>query len=214
MTEFVTHNVKRFILEKPRGYSFVPGQAIELHVNKMKWRKEGRPFTFTCLNDDKVLEFTIKIYPKRKGVTNELNKLKPGDKVLISKPFGTIKFKGKGVFIAGGAGVTPFIAILRELRRKNKIKGNKLIFSNKEQRDVILEQEFKDMLGNDLILTLSKEKVDGYEFGRVDEKLLKKYVKKFKGQNFYLCGPPPMLESMKMILGKLGARVDEIVFEK
>jgi ferredoxin-NADP reductase len=44
-----------------------------------------------------------------------------------SMMFGAIEYKGEGVFIAGGAGVTPFIAILRQLQAENKIANNKLI---------------------------------------------------------------------------------------
>jgi predicted ferric reductase len=35
--------------------------------------------------------------------------------------FGAIEYKGEGVFIAGGAGVTPFIAILRQLQADDKL---------------------------------------------------------------------------------------------
>jgi predicted ferric reductase len=43
------------------------------------------------------------------------------------------------VFIAGGAGVTPFIAILRQLQAENKIANNKLIFT-KTANDIILKK--------------------------------------------------------------------------
>jgi ferredoxin-NADP reductase len=53
---------------------------------------------------------------------------------------GRIEYKGEGVFIAGGAGVTPFIAILRQLQAENKIANNKLIFTNKTANDIILKK--------------------------------------------------------------------------
>ena len=60
--EFITHDVKRFTVEKPKNYSFTPGQATEVSLNKPGLKDEKRPFTFTGLNDDPNLEFTIKIY--------------------------------------------------------------------------------------------------------------------------------------------------------
>lgn len=33
MTEFVTHDVKRLIVERPAGYDFTPGQATEVSIN-------------------------------------------------------------------------------------------------------------------------------------------------------------------------------------
>ena len=54
--EQVTPNVKRFVVEKPKGYTFIPGQATSISINKDEWEYEKRPFTFTSLNDDKYLE--------------------------------------------------------------------------------------------------------------------------------------------------------------
>jgi ferredoxin-NADP reductase len=68
--EHVTHDVKRFQVEKPAGYSFIPGQATEMSINTPAWRNEKRPFTFTYLRSASYLEFTIKIYSERNGVTN------------------------------------------------------------------------------------------------------------------------------------------------
>jgi ferredoxin-NADP reductase len=219
MTEFVTHNVKRFVVEKPKGFKYTPGQATDLTINKEGFKDKKNPFTFTSLNNDLVLEFTIKgypvvDYPDHEGVTEELHKLVPGDELIIEDPWGTIKYKGPGVFIAGGAGITPFIAILRQLRNDGKIKGNKLIFSNKKKEDVILEAELRNMFGkDDLILTLTEENADGYEEGRIDKQFLKRYITD-SSQNFYVCGPDQMVDDLKEILGKLGAEIDSIVFEE
>ncbi|MEK7202691.1 MAG: FAD-binding oxidoreductase, partial [Patescibacteria group bacterium] len=124
MTEFVTRDVKRFITEKPAGFVYTPGQATDVAVNLPELKDKTRPFTFTSLNSDLVLEFTIKSYPDHDGVTKKLHELKPGDELLISDPWGTIHYKDRGVFIAGGAGITPFIAIFRDLYQKGKLAGN------------------------------------------------------------------------------------------
>src|SRR5262245_37404075 len=110
----VTHNVRSYKFEKPAGYKFEPGQATEVAINKKGWKEEKRPFTFTSLNERPYLEFTIKSYTDHPGVTNELHSLKPGDELLIHDVWGAIAYKGEGYFIAGGAGITPFIAILRQ----------------------------------------------------------------------------------------------------
>ncbi len=210
--EPITHDVRRFRIEKPEGYSFVPGQATEVSVNTSKWKDEKRPFTFTCLNSAPYLEFTIKIYPGRNGVTNELGKQKPGNELIIRDVWGAISYKGKGVFIAGGAGVTPFISILRDLESKHQADGNVLLFANKRKADIILEKEFQTILGSDFITVLSDEKAEGYLYGMIDEVFLKTHIKDFD-KNFYVCGPPPMMDAILKRLKNLGVEDNLITVE-
>ena len=51
-------------------------------------------FTFTGLNDDPFLQFTIKGYPDHHGVTDQLHKLKPGDEIIIHDVWGAIEYRG------------------------------------------------------------------------------------------------------------------------
>ena len=209
----VTHNVLRVRIVKPLRYKFTPGEAVDVSIDKRGWEKEKRPFTFTCLPEKKYLEFTIKIYKKDKGVTDQIGKLKIGDNLLIGEPFGTIKYKGKGVFIAGGAGITPFIAIFRYLHSKGNARGNVLLFSNKREKDIILKDELKKILGEGFISNLTEEKKRGYHFGRIDVSYIQENIPDIK-TNFYICGPDKMVEGIKKTLKKLGAKTNSIVFEK
>ncbi len=172
----VTHDVRRIELEKPANYTFTPGQATEVAINKDNWKEERRPFTFTCLPGDDYLEFTIKTYPSRNGVTNQLLSLKPGDELILHDVWGAISYKGEGTFIAGGAGVTPFLSIFRWLGSQNKVGHNKLIFANKTKADIIHEEEFKRLLGDAFINILSDETIAGYEHGFITEDFLKKHI--------------------------------------
>ena len=56
----VTHNVRRYTLERPEGYSFLPGQATDVSLDEDGWRDKKHPFTFTALGDAPTLEVTIK----------------------------------------------------------------------------------------------------------------------------------------------------------
>ncbi len=210
--EQVTHDVKRFRFEKPSGYSFVPGQATDVSINREDLKNEKRPFTFTCLNSAPYLEFTIKIYSSRNGITNELGKLKVGDELIIRDVWGAINYKGKGVFIAGGAGVTPFISILRDLEDKKEISGNRLLFANKTKADIINEEEFSKLLGKDFINILSDEEAEGYFHGMIDEAFLRSNVEDLNTQ-YYLCGPPPMMDAVLKLLEHLGVGGNSITLE-
>ena len=210
--EQVTHDVKRFQVEKPAGYSFTPGQATEVSVNTPELKDEKRPFTFTCLNSEPYLEFTIKIYPSHKGVTNELGKLKSGAELIIRDVWGAISYKGKGVFIAGGAGITPFISIFRDLKTNHEISGNTLIFANKTKADIILENELRTLLGTSFINILSDERKNGYFYGMISGNFLKANISDFNSK-FYVCGPPPMMDAVLKQLANLGVGENSITLE-
>ncbi|MDQ3022037.1 MAG: FAD-binding oxidoreductase [Bacteroidota bacterium] len=209
----VTHDVLRIVMEKPKDIHFNPGQAADISINKEEWEKEIRPFTFTCLPADNFLEFTIKTYPARNGVTNQLLNLKPVDELILHEVFGSILYKDEGVFIAGGAGVTPFISILRELKAKNLIGENKLVFSNKTKSDIIYEDEFKNLLGKNFINILSEETVEVYPHGHISEEFLKLHIDNFN-KHFYVCGPPPMMDAVLKQLKDLGVLEDLIITEQ
>lgn len=213
---FVTHDVKAFSLEKPAGFTFIPGQAADVAVNQDGWREKKRPFTFTGLADDLTLEFTIKRYSDHRGVTDKLHQLSPGDELLISDPWGAIQYKGPGFFIAGGAGITPFIAILRQLKKENKIAGHRLAFSNKTTKDIICQKELEYIFNwqtDELMLIVTNETESSYLNDRIDETFLKNHAPDLS-QHFYLCGPPGMVKGINETLGRLGAAADNVVFEK
>ncbi|MCO5231703.1 MAG: FAD-binding oxidoreductase [Chitinophagales bacterium] len=207
----LTHDVLKIVLEKPKGLNFTPGQAVDFAINDPKWEKEWRSFTFTSLPEDNDIEFNIKTYPTRNGVTNELLSKKVGDEILIGDVYGDIAYKGEGIYIAGGAGYTPFAAILKDLQKKGKLGNNKFIFANKTVSDIALKEEFENLLGKNFINVLSDEKVEGYEYGFVTAEIIKKQIENHK--YFYLCGPPPMMDAVGKHLTSLGIKDEFIVKE-
>lgn len=209
----VTHNVLRIVTEKPPQYSFKPGQATEVSINKPGWEDKKRPFTFTSLPTDDYLEFTIKAYSSHDGMTNELLQLKKGDELNVGGVFVAINYHGKGVFIAGGAGVTPFISILRDLQSQKKIAGNTLIFANNKAEDIINKDEFERLLGDKFINILSQEENSKYANGLITEEFLKCKVADLD-QYFYLCAPRPMIKAVEGYLINLNVDPSHIVKEK
>ncbi len=208
----ITHDVLQVVTEKPADHSYVPGQANDVSINKDGWRDEKRPFTFTSLPTDDHIEFTIKTYPARNGVTNQLLQLTAGDELILGDVFGDIAYKGEGMFIAGGAGVTPFIAIFRDLQSRNLIGNNKLVFANKTKADIIHHEEFTKLLGRNFINVLSDEKIEGYEHGYITAEILQKNIS-HTDQYFYLCGPPPMMDIVEKQLAGLNIDKKKIIKE-
>jgi ferredoxin-NADP reductase len=209
---YITHDVKCFSVEKPTDFDFIPGQAAEVSINLPLWKNQLRPFTFTSLREKNHLEFMIKIYRDHEGVTNMLGRTNAGAQLILHDVFGAIQYKGPGVFIAGGAGITPFISIFRDLHHKNLIEGNSLIYSNKTSEDVIMEDELQEMLKDSFVKLFTRENVLGFRGRRIDRAYLIDHISDF-GQPFYICGPAGFVKSISKDLHDLGAGTDAIIIE-
>jgi ferredoxin-NADP reductase len=208
----VTHDTLSIIAEKPAGYKFEPGQATSIALGREGWQDVRRPYTFSSLPEDDHLEFIIKTYPEHDGATDKLLDMKPGENLILYNVFGAIRYRGEGVFIAGGSGVTPFISILRDLRKKGQIGSNKLIFANKTREDIILKDELKETLGDNFINILSEEKANGYAHGFITKAFLKEHIDDFN-KIFYLCGPPVMVLMIENYLVEFNVDKRSIVKE-
>src|SRR5690606_31229900 len=147
-----------------------------------------RPFTFTSLNEWPHLEFIVKIYDDRDGVTKEMGKLNAGAEFLLHDVFGTISYKGPGIFIAGGTGITPFIAIFRALYFSGNLRDIALMYSNQTEEDVILRDELFKMLGPAFLNVFTRQGVIGFMERKIDRKYLIETIRDFNTQ-FYVCGP-------------------------
>ena len=111
----------------------------------------------------------------------------PDRPYCCTKFFGTIQYKGPGIFIAAGAGITPFIAIFRDLYEKKALGNNTLILSNKTSNDIIDGPELFQMLGARFLNVFTREGVIGFMERRIDRNYLVETIRDFS-RNFYVCG--------------------------
>ncbi len=210
--EYITPDVKRFVLTKPKGFRFKPGQGCMVAVDEEGWRDKWRPFTFTNLPGQRKLELIVKIYAEHAGVTQRMAFLRKGDALLLDEVFGSIVYHGPGHFFAAGAGITPFLSIFRQLHKEEKLAGNVLVYSNKTVSDVIMDEELTHLLGKKYLKTFTKQGVIGFRERRIDRDMLITLVQNFD-QHFYLCGPPEFVHDLEAMLLALGAKPESLVFE-
>jgi len=209
----VTHDTHHLVFDRPGGYEFTPGQATDLTLAKEGWKDEARPFTFVNLPGSNTLEFVIKSYPDHDGVTEQIGMMTAGDKVTVTDPWGAIHDEGPGYFIAGGAGVTPFIAVLRKrLAQRGNLDDCTLIFSNRTEADIILRDEFEAMKGLRTVFTVTDEKEAGVQSAQIDKTFLSRNIVPESG-HYYICGPEPMIDDITAALKELGVSENRIVVE-
>lgn len=206
-----THNVKRFVVEKPESFpSYTPGQGVMISIDKLGMEEVVRPFTLTSLSSWDYLEFIVKIYDERKGLTHEIGKLKAGDHFILHDLFEGISYKGPGIFIAGGTGVTPFIPIFRALQESGNLRNMALLYSNKTRDDIILGKELYQMFGAGFMNVFTREGVIGFRERKIDKKFLIESLGTFN-HRFYVCGPKSFVHDITEALVSLGANPSSVI---
>jgi ferredoxin-NADP reductase len=207
----VTHDVRRFRFDRPEGFDYEAGQATHMALDRDGWRDEDRPFTMASLPQaEDHLDFVIKIYPDHDGVTQALDGLAPGDRVLATEPAGAITDQGPGVFLAAGAGITPFIPILEAQVRDGRIGGSVLVFANKAERDIILKDHWAALEGLKTHFVTDAAD-DGRADSPVDAALLEGVVP--ADGPVYICGPHGFVDAMKTELDRIGVPEERRVIE-
>lgn len=209
-SQYINHNVKRFVLEKPEGFIYRPGQSGNFSINLPDWEDVKRPYTFTSLNAWPYLELIIKIYPERKGVSAMLDTLNEGAELLLHEVYGSINYKGPGIFIAGGTGITPFIPIFRALYYSGNLRNIGLLYSNHTKDDVILGDELFKMLGPAFFNVFTRQGVIGFLERKIDRKFLIETIQDFNTR-FYVCGPQGFTEEICRSLMSLGVKPESLV---
>ncbi|MBS1547191.1 MAG: flavodoxin reductase [Bacteroidetes bacterium] len=201
--EKVTHDVVGITLERPANYSFTPGQYAELTLERPGKPAEKAPFSFIGLDSDPDLRVAMKTYRGEETISAHIKRLEDGDAVQISGPLNEVGYKGPGVFIAGGTGITPFMAVFRQLYKDGKLGGNMLIYANKRGEDICFEGELYTMFGTKFISILALEDRPRNATGQVDAGFIHRHVQQLE-QPFYVCGPAPFVSNVADALAELG----------
>lgn len=207
----VTHDTWHLIFDRPADFTFEPGQATHAALDKDGWRDEDRPFTMTSHPDAEVVEFVIKSYPDHNGVTEQIPDMTPGDSIIAEDPAGAITDHGPGVFLAAGAGITPFIAILNKHDREG-VTGDRLIFANKTDRDIILKDTWDAMEGVHPTHVISDQPDTDHVHGKIDREMLQDLLDDLD-QTFYICGPGGFVDAMRETLLDLSVPKSKLVIE-
>ncbi|MCX7107910.1 MAG: NADH:ubiquinone reductase (Na(+)-transporting) subunit F [Methylococcales bacterium] len=153
--------------------------------------------------------------------------LKPGDKCIISGPYGEFYARdteAEMVFVGGGAGMAPMRSHIFDLLRRIKSK-RKITFwyGARSKREMFYVEDF-DMLAREndnfewhvaLSDPLPDDNWDGYK-GFIHNILYEEFIKKHPAPEdceFYMCGPPIMNTSVINMLIDNGVEPENIMLD-
>ncbi len=176
---------------------------------------EAHPFSLSWGANKEQLRITAK---NLGDYTAKMPFLKVGTKVLIDGPHGVFTShkikKDKVLMIAGGIGITPIRSLAEELAGKVDLT---IIYSAKTQADAVLMSELKAIRSQkpyNLIEIYSAEKIANAEFGMLDKAKLGSLVPDLKDRDVFLCGPPPMMDALKVAMQELGLPNTQLHWER
>ncbi len=175
---------------------YKPGQFVFLEVFG-----ESHPLSLSSNNDE--LELIIKI---NGDWTNKLTRLKDNDLVKVEGPYGKFgqnKSNDEEVWIAGGVGIVPFVA-LAKIKSKKKIK---LFYSVKTNYDLIKVKEL-------IKKTSDKFQVKFIESDKQGRLKAEQVLSNNPNTEYLLCGPTGMVENIKNDLIKLKVKPKKIISEE
>ncbi len=214
-----THDVLTIRLDRPEGFTFIPGQHCLVGLPDVpQFSGVAKPFTFSCSPDQPWLELTIK---EIGAFTGAICARRVGDRVAIRGPFGNaLTFDGTHaddvVMLSGGSGITPFISMLRFARDRGLSNRMLLLYANRSEADIIFRDELDRMPAPIRVVHFLSAAGEGWagERGRISREKILEYAGTMTGGLWYLCGPPPMNKSMQEILDELKIPAERRRFDR
>ncbi len=198
-----------FYFRRPIGFKFNSGQYLKwfLEIKNPDDRGTSRYFTISS-SPNNLGYITITTRVIKSSFKKKLSHLKKGDIVRAFGPLGYFTFDLKNkkdkIFLAGGIGLTPYHSILTTIDGEKNIPNIYFFVSFSKKDEVIYHDLFEQIEKRNprikIIYTLTKEKAEGFEFGRISKDLIKKYSPNYKKAEFFVVGSEVMEEGMLQML--------------
>ena len=196
-----------------------PGQFAILTLHREGQKPEAHPFTLASSPLEKDLSVSVKAVG---DFTSTIKDTTTADRAVISAPFGTFSFLNYDapnlVFIAGGIGITPFMSMLRYMAAQNIKRNVLLLWGNKTEHDIAFRNELNKISARmptfRMVHVLSSQPDWVGEKGYIDQALLQKYLDGFDNPQFFVCGPPVMMDKMVKTLLDMKVPENRIHFER
>lgn len=210
-----------FRFAKPRGFKFKPGQYLKMYLKipRPDDRGTSRYFTISASPNSDFISVTTKII--RSSFKKKLSRLKKGEEVSIFAPLGYFNFdatdKRTKVFLAAGIGITPYHSILTTMANKKTDFEIFLFVSFSTQSEIIYEKELREIeLSNKkihIVYSLTREKIEGYEKGRINTDMIRRHVPNFSKSQFFVVGSELAEKDLIKMLKTSGIKEESIFSE-
>jgi len=217
-----THNVKSFRFSLEEKFDFLVGQFVEVIFDEENRRNKtlNKMISLSCCPGMDYIEITKKI--TESNFSDKLKGLGMGQSVLFRGAMGncTVNALGDDVcFIVGGIGITPAFPMIEYIAEAKMDKNIILLYSNWSIKDIAFKDELEAYAASNnnikivhvLVSTEMQEKnmIEGF----IDKEVIINHVEGYLKKEFFIFGPPKMVESMRAICKDIGLEDKSIKWE-
>ena len=207
-----------FKFESPEKVDYDAGQFILVKIQNNP--EMYRAYSIASYNEDSSrLSIAVKKMEGGYGTNIIFNTFKEGNQVELEGPMGheliIDKSAEKVILVAGGIGITPFVAIVKDLVKHSKnIKDFKLIYGANFENEFLYDEEFSKLQAESVNFEYIKvaafdENWKGKK-GFVTDVMKEMDLKDYK---IYMCGPKPMTNASIKMLKAHNVQEEEIHYE-
>jgi len=223
----VAYETMAFEFEKPADFNFLAGQYLDLKTINPDFTDPagiGRDFSIASSPNEKNLLIATRL--RNTPFKNFLKNAPLGTKFQIKGPAGSFVLpeivSKPVVLIAGGIGIAPFRSMAKFAADRKLAHKIFLFYSNRRPEDAAFVDELNNLKletqNFKLVATMTKPETSqskwSGETGYVNAAMIKKYVDNFHGANYYIAGPPAIVQAMWQMLALSGVDRDNVKTEE
>jgi ferredoxin-NADP reductase len=207
-----TARVRTLVLDVPDWQGHQAGQHLDVRLTAEDGYRAERSYSIASAPHEPVA-ITVERLDDGEVSPYLTEELRPGDALELRGPVGgyfvwSARDGGPLLLVAGGSGIVPLRAMLRERRRSGSEVPARLLYSSRAPGDVIYRAELDQLAdGVEVVQTLTREQPDGWTgyARRVDAELLGEVAwPAEQGPLAFVCGPTSFVESVADGLVALG----------
>ena len=196
------------------GFAFEPGQFAWLNLGTTPFHLEQHPIAIGSsaeIPPGENLAFTIKALGDWSASVVPF--VKPRSRVWVDGPYGVFSMdreQGPGyILIAGGIGITPFRSMCETLAARNDLRPVVLFYGCRDEQDLTFREELDSLTVNtNLAVVYILEHPNASwtgEKGLISAEVLRRHLPaQYRRFQYFICGPPPLMDAMERILPAMG----------
>ena len=205
-------------LEKPAGFAFKAGQAMDVIL------ADGEAHAFSIVSAPYEDELAVATRLRDTTYKRALASLGEGDTGSLDGPFGSLTLHKDAarpaIFVAGGIGITPFMSILRQAARERAQRDLVLVYSNRSPGDAAFLDELVELGRRHprirVVATMTEAQGSSWrgETRFVGADLLREVGAGLANPVWYVAGPPGMVRATRAALESQGVDDEDLRVEE